>query len=68
VKVVATAASVSASVILAAAIKELISEYLAKLQARAWLSRARLALHCQIIKMHGTITFLLVTLPNIHRF
>jgi len=47
VKVVATAASVSASVILAAAIKELISEYLAKLQARTWLSRARLALHCQ---------------------
>jgi len=51
--------------------KKLISEYLAKLQAWAWLSHARCAPGQQTAKktkkVHKTITLLLVTLPNIHR-
>ena len=50
----------------------LIGEYLAKLQARAWLSHALCApgQHTAKIRrnLHETITFLLVTLPNIHQF
>jgi len=50
----------------------LIGEYLAKLQARAWLSNALCApgQHTAKIRrnLHETITFLLVTLPNIHQF
>jgi len=40
-----------------------IGEYLAILQARPWLSHALCALG-----KHETITFLLVTLPNIRQF
>ena len=49
-----------------------IGEYLAKLQARAWLSHALCAPSQRTAKrrkkVHETITFLLVTLPNIYRF
>ena len=40
----------------------------AQLQARAWLSQHAWPAHCEKTKVHETITFLLVTLPNIHRF
>ena len=46
-----------------------ISEYLAKLQARAWLSHALRAPGQHIAtRRRKRTTFLLVTLPNIHRF
>jgi len=49
-----------------------IGEYLVKLQARAWLSHALCTpwpARCyKTKKVHETITFLLVTLPNIYRF
>ena len=45
-----------------------IDEYLAKLQARAWLSHALSAPGQQIAKTRRKCMFLLVTLPNIHRF
>ena len=49
-----------------------IGEYLAKLEARAWLSHAlcELASNTQLKDKESdeTITFLLQTLPNIHRF
>jgi len=49
----------------------LIGEYLAKLQARTSLSRALVRSSNTLLKtekVHETITFLFVTLPNIHRF
>jgi len=51
--------------------KFLIGEYLAKIQARIWLSRALSSSFSsvgQVHKVHETTTLLLVTLPNIHQF
>ena len=48
-----------------------IGKYLAELQARTWLSRALVHLANTLLKdgkVHETITFLLVTLQNIHHF
>ena len=50
-----------------------LGKYIAKLQARAWLSHALCApgqhnAKDEERKVHETITFLLVTLPNIHQF
>ena len=46
-------------------------EYLVKLQARTWLSRALVHLANTLLKdgkNDETITFLFVTLPYVHRF
>ena len=43
-----------------------IGEYLAKLQARTWLSHALCVPGDALLNIHETTMFLFVTLPNIH--